>query len=284
MKALFLPVVGLPNVGKSTLINSLLGKKVSIVTHKPHTTRSLITTNDKHEGYEVFFIDTPGIEKVTTKLGRVIYDSMCEYVDDAESLLLVLDANNPSLNYFEKIISKSVVVINKVDAIRKPKLLPLIDELYKKGAKEIFMISAKTGDGLEALKDFLKITAESEEEVPSFGEFHEDIVSYACECVREKILVQADEEVPYNILIEPVKARVPLNSAWHISLKIIVPKESYKPILIGKKGSFLKAIGTAVRLELSAKLKQPGFLNLQVSCQPKLWELDSTYQKLGWDK
>jgi GTP-binding protein Era len=283
VKSLIMPIVGAPNVGKSTIINMLMGKKVSIVTHKPHTTRTIITATQRKSEYEVMLVDTPGIEQVDTTLGNVIYESMQEYIKDLDEMLLILDAREPRIHLFEHLIPRSVVVLNKIDMVRKPKLLPIIQDLNDLGAKRVFLVSAKTGDGIEELAKFINIEALQAEEIPQTPSEDEDLLAYACECVREKILLMADKEVPYSIIIEPISSRIPKNSAWLIDLKIIVPKESHKGILIGKRGAFLSSIGKAARMELVSKFKQPGFLRLKVVCNKSIWEKSETYERLGWN-
>lgn len=283
MKSLLIPIVGVPNVGKSTLLNSLFGQKVTIVTRKPHTTRNMIYISQKFDDSEIVFIDTPGIEKVKGKLGTTIFDSMKSYVQEIDSMLLILDATNPQIEKFESYVSKSIVVLNKIDYLRKPKLLPIIAKLIELNAVEIFCICAKTGDGVAELRNYLieksKIAIEYNEEGSML---EEDIKFFACECLREKLLTELNQEIPYQLFITCENIKIPKESAWEISLNIVVPKKSYKPIIIGKKGSFLKKIGTSVRLELNAKLMQSGFLKLNVVVDEKLWQRTETYKLMGW--
>lgn len=284
MKSLVMPIIGLPNVGKSSIINALLGDKVSIVTHKKHTTRSFVFGAKRKSDAEILFVDTPGIEKVETKLGNMIFHSMKDYLAHTEEVLLILDANKPQIEDFADIMPKSIVVLNKVDLIRKPKLLPIIARLQELGAKEIFMTAANSGEGIKDLAKYLESRMVEAPETKYGSLFEEDIAAFACECVREKILMQCEKEIPYKVWVQPKFVHIPKNSAWKLTLKIIVPKDSYKPILIGARASRLKAIGTAVRTELSTKLKQPGFLGLEVVVDKNLWEKDFVYQQLGWKK
>jgi|GEM_PF-2778238 len=282
MKSLVMPVVGLPNVGKSTIINALMGDKISIVTHKPHTTRSMIFGAKKTSDTEILFVDTPGIENVSTKLGSLIFKSMKQYLSSLDEMLLVLDATNPRLDQFDEVICKSVVVLNKIDRVRKPKLLPIIEQLQNLGAKEIFMVAANSGDGMNELSQYLSKRAEGAIEHKTGSLYVEDIAQFACECVREKILMHFEQEIPYKIWIYPKSVNVSENSSWKISLCIVVPKQSYKPILLGKGGQQIKTIGTAARVELCAKLKQPGYLDLEIVVDEKLWQKDLVYEQLGW--
>jgi len=283
MKSLIMPVVGLPNVGKSSLINAILGRKVSIVTHKRHTTRSMIFGSQRYEGAEVVFVDTPGIGQVDTKLGRMIFNSMKEYLASLDEMLLVLDARKPEIEKFEEIIPKSIVVLNKIDHVSKPKLFPIIQKLQDLNVKAVFFTSANSGDGVEPLREFLKDRIKDEPE-HSYDPTPEDVVSFACECVREKILVQFEKEIPYKIWVEPSVVKLEKNSAWRLELNIYVPKASYKPIMLGKNAQILKAIGIAVRAELSAKIGHSGYLGLKIIVDEKLWQRDYVYQKLGWMK
>ena len=280
MKSLVMPVVGMPNVGKSTIVNAILGDKVSIVTHKPHTTRSLIMGAKKYSDAEVVFVDTPGIGTLKSKLGLMITKSMQEYLNKLDEMILVLDASFPRIERFAQFVSKSIIVLNKIDRVHKPKLLPLINNLKELGAKEIFLISAKSGDGLKELTEYLHkrslLSVDGPYDLPK-----EDIVHFAAECVREKILLQCQQEVPHNIWVEPTYVKFNKDSAWNIGMNIIVPKKAYKSIIIGKGGESLKKIGMAARIELSMKLKQSGHLQLEVVLDEDLWKKDHVYQKLG---
>lgn len=284
MKSLVMPIIGLPNVGKSTIINALMGHKVSIVTHKKHTTRSLIMASKSLDDAEILFVDTPGIEKVSTKLGTVIFSSMKEYLASLDQMLLILDAAKPEIEKFEEIIPKSIVVLNKIDRVHKPKLLPIIAQLQAMGAKEVFLISANIGDGLKELANYLEKYVETGHQTKDGSLYAEDLVAYACECIREKILIKFEKEIPYKIWVQPKSSHVPEKSAWKIILQIVVPKKGYKPILLGKRGENMKAIGTAARIELSSKFKQPGYLGLEIIVDEKLWQKDYVYQQLGWKR
>lgn len=280
MKCITLPIVGLPNVGKSTLMNMLVGEKISAVSHKKHTTRMIQFGAKTVNDVQVLLVDTPGFENVKTKLGGMVFSSMKKYLEEAEEMLLVLDAAYPSLEKMGQYVSKSVVVLNKIDLLRKPKLLTLIAELRDLGAKEIFMISARTGDGVDELFDYLTthnnfIDIEEEQQV-------DDLRHFVCECVREKIFERCDQEIPYKVWIEPEVFTVPPSSAWEIHLRIVVPKDTYRPILLGKKGEMIKSIGIAARMEISSRLRQPGHLGLKIVVDEKLWKKDDVYKRLGW--
>lgn len=284
MKSLIMPIVGLPNVGKSTIINALMGEKVSIVTHKKHTTRTMNFGAKRSGDAEILFVDTPGIEDVQQKLGSMIFKSMKQYMASLDQMLLVLDASKPDIEKFQDYISKSIVVLNKIDRVRKPKLLPIINRLQELGAKQVFLISANSGDGIKELAAYLEDYKQTGFET-EHGSMHSfDIGEYACECVREKILTQFEQEIPYKVFVCPKTVEVQENSAWKIIVQIIVPKKSYKPILLGKHGQQIKEIGIAARTEISAKLKQPGFLGLEIVVDEDLWKKDYVYQKLGWKK
>lgn len=285
-KSLDIPIIGLPNVGKSTLLNALFGEKISIVTNKPHTTRTIDAFHKKFEDVVLDIVDTPGIKKTNSKLGKVIFRNMQSYLKSLDRMILVLDCNNLMLDIFSDFINKSIVVVNKIDNLRKPKLLPILNQISLLNPIKVFCVCARTGDGVEDLLGYLKGEISYEEasdfEIMESAFDSEVILSYATECVREKMLLTFDQEIPYNVVIKVREAGVFKESAWRIFLDIIVPKESYKPIIIGKKGENLKNIGEMVRLELACKIKQPGFLGLNVVVDNNLWKRKDTYLNLGW--
>ncbi|WP_342262087.1 GTPase Era [Alphaproteobacteria bacterium endosymbiont of Tiliacea citrago] len=286
MQRINIPIIGLPNVGKSTLLNSMIGEKVSIVTPKPHTTRTISSKVKKlANSEEVVFVDTPGIDKFNNKLGTVIFNNMQSYLKSLNAMMLVVDCTNPRIERFLPYLEKSIIVLNKIDYMRKPKLLPIIEQLQSFNPKAIFCVCAKTGDGVKDILEYLKKESFFEEVEQDFvyEENKEDeILNYACEVVREKILLEFEQEVPYNIFIKVKDFSIPQNSAWKIFLDILVPRESYKPILIGKKCEKLKNIGKVSRIEISLKLKQSGYLGLKVVVDEDLWKKEETYNSLGW--
>jgi GTP-binding protein Era len=281
MRSCTIPIVGLPNVGKSTLMNSLVGDKISTITNKPHTTQSLINANKIFGDTQCIFVDTPGFEKVDTKLSKLIFALMKQYLSNLDKMLLVIDARAPKLHIFQDYIHKSIVVINKIDLVRKPKLLPLIANLQQFNPIEIFMVSARSGDGVDELSKYISqyIVQNAHEDVQFQPQNIED---FACACVREKILQLFDQEIPYKVWIEPQYVHVPKNSAWKMTLNIIVPKINYKPMFLANHGAIMRSIGSSARMEIGMKLQQPGYLKLNIVVDKRLWEKNKIYQKLCW--
>jgi len=241
MKSGYVTIIGRPNVGKSTLMNHLLGDKVSIVTPKPQTTRNRVLGILTEGEYQIVFLDTPGIFKPHTELDRAMASSIELSLRDADIIYYMMD--NKERDIDDKLVEGTNVplflLINKIDKIEKKDLLPLIESISTryKYFKEIIPISALKGDGLE---DLLKTTLAYLPE----GSFYypEDYVSdlperfFVAEIMREKIYLHYGEEIPYstNVIVEEMKDK-------YIRIKIIVEKKSQKGIIIGKRGDSGKA-------------------------------------------
>jgi len=274
-KSGFISIIGRPNVGKSTLANTMIGNKVSIVTSKPQTTRntirSILTTND----YQMVFIDTPGIHKPKNKLGEYMVDAALETLNSVDLILFMIEADKAvpgtgDLDICERLKSVKtpvILVINKTDLVRKNLLLPLIST-YKEfvNFKAAVPVSAKNGDGIEDLKsEILKYLSDG----PMY--FPEDMVTdqperiLAAEIIREKLLILLRDEVPYGTGIEITNFEETQDGRLiRISANIYCERKSHKTIIIGKNGIMLKKAGMMAREDLEALLGTKIFLELWV--------------------
>ena len=275
-KSGFVSIIGVPNVGKSTLLNQIVGQKIAIISDKPQTTRNKILASHTTDTEQIIFTDTPGIHKPHNRLGEYMVRVAKESMTDTDVLLLVVDATK-KIQEAEREIAENlhalgipcILVINKVDAVRKETLLPLIADyssLYP--FEEIVPISAKTGDGTELLLEKIKGYLE---EGPQF--YYEDMVTdqpekqIAAEIIREKLLWLLDKEVPHGIAIEVSKMQE-LPKITNIYVTIYCEKASHKGIIIGKGGEMLKKIGSLARGDIEKMLDKKVYLELWVRVKP----------------
>lgn len=272
----FVAIVGRPNAGKSTLVNALVGEKVSIVTPVPQTTRNRILGIVNHPGSQVIFMDTPGIHKPGSRLNYQMMTFVRVALESRDLTVLIVDASASfgrgdefAVGLLREYAGRAILALNKIDLVRKPKLLPLIDRYSKLyNFEEIFPISALRGEGLEQL--FAAIASRLPTGNPRFPpDLYTDQPErfLAGEIIREKLILQTRQELPFvtAVLIENFQESERLT---RIEATIIVEKESQKPIVIGAEGARIKQIGTAARLELERLLPPKVFLELQVRVAP----------------
>jgi len=289
----YVTIIGEPNVGKSTLMNGLLGQKISIVTHKPQTTRHKILGILSSASHQIIFLDTPGIIKPRYLLQEVMMQFATSAIEDADLLLFMLDATDPKTGNdlaheeaFQRLkgLSKPVfLVINKVDLVKKTDLLPVI-EFYAKAFpfKEIFPISALTLDGTAGL--VAAITPHLPRHPPFYpldivSEHHERF--FVSEIIREKLFLMLQEEVPYSTTVDIVEFKEREKGKTFISADVYVERDSQKGIVIGKQGATLKKIGQLARKEIEDFLQHTVFLELHVKVRK--WREDKQWlSRLGY--
>ncbi|MDR2527207.1 MAG: GTPase Era [Rickettsiales bacterium] len=267
-KTLTVAIAGTPNAGKSTLVNYLVGKKISIISPKVQTTRDLIRGIFIEKDVEIIIVDTPGvfIPKKARLLERKIVKTAWSGIMDSDMAIVLVDGtqkfNNKLKIIFDEIKKKNlkaVIAINKVDIIKKPKLLTLTNDIanYFPDYNEIFYISAKTGEGVANLKEYILKNAMDGE-----WKFKEDEITdiplkfLASEITREKLFLELEQELPYNVDVETEKWEEFNNGDVKIQQVIYVLKENQKSILLGKKGQFIKKIGIESRQELEKFLER----------------------------
>lgn len=270
-KSGFVTIVGLPNVGKSTLLNALAGQKIAIISDKPQTTRGKILAVYNDEDSQIVFIDTPGLHKPKSRLGEIMMRAVDESARDADIVVMVADATTPPSEREKSIAvemsagAECILVLNKVDVVNKEALLPIIAE-YSAMADfaAVVPISAKNNDGVDILVDELKARLEAgplyydEETVTDRTE-----KELAAEIIREKMLIMLDKEVPHGVAIEIEKMKEK-ESITEISAVIYCEKASHKGIIIGKNGEMLKKIGKDARVDIEEMLDKKVFLELWV--------------------
>jgi GTP-binding protein Era len=274
----FVSFVGRPNVGKSTLLNRILGRKVSIVSDKPQTTRNQIRGVLNRPDAQVVFVDTPGIHKPRTLMGERLNDTALGSVGDVDVVCLVVDATANIGIGDEWVAARApkdaVVVVNKIDRASDDKILTQLARAAELDRSEYFPVSARTGKGVDALVAHL---LERMPEGPRW--YPEDMVTdvedafWVAELVREKLLEVTRDELPHSIACRTTEWEWP-----RIRVEILVERESQKPIVIGKKGSVLKEVGTQVR----AQLPEGAFIELFVKVDKDWQRRPRALDRLGY--
>ncbi len=268
----FVGLIGRPNVGKSTLINSIVGKKVAITTSKPQTTRNIIQGIYNEEDTQIVFIDTPGIHKPNHKLGESLNKQAYYSMNDADVLLFLVDVKEPFgkgdqfvIDKLKEVEKPVILVLNKIDKISREEILKKIVE-YKDyyDFKEIVPLSALKKDNIKELIKTLKKYLP--DEIRYYGE--DDVTNRSlefmmAELVREKVMDLTSEEVPHSLTCVTNAVEVGKTS-YTIYIDIIVDRDSLKKIVIGKQGSMIKEIGTRARYDLEKLLGKNVYLELRV--------------------
>ena len=285
-------VIGAPNAGKSTLVNALVGQKVAITSAKAQTTRARLLGIALEEETQVILADTPGIFAPRRRLDRAMVSAAWEGAEAADAIVLVVDSVKQRRHELEPLLEalahrpeRKLLVLNKVDAAKKETLLELARDLTGKVAfDEVFFVSALTGDGVAELKDRL---AELMPEGPWL--YPEDQVSdaserlLAAEVTREQLYRQLHEELPYDSAVRPESYTQRKDGSLEIRQQIVIGRESQKPIVLGKRGARIKAIGEAARKELSELLGVKVHLFLHVKVDEKWAESREIYEEIGLD-
>jgi GTP-binding protein Era len=293
----FVAVIGAPNAGKSTLVNALVGTKVSIVSPRVQTTRTIVRGIAMFGNAQVIFADTPGIFQAKKRLERAMVAAAWSGAADAEVILLVVDAekagkHSDADNDTDRIVAdiktsgrRALLALNKVDVADKQKLLALTARMNASGAfDEIFMISALTGDGLDRLRDYLAGLMPSGPWM-----FPEDDVSdmparlLAAEITREKLFLNLHEELPYSCAVETERWEEKKDGSARIEQVIYVMRESHRPILLGNGGQRIKSIGASARAELENLLDRRVHLFLHVKVNERWNEDRALYAAWGLD-
>ena len=290
----YVAIIGEPNVGKSTLMNALIGQKLSIVTRKPQTTRHKILGILSTDQYQIIFLDTPGIIKPKYLLHEAMMAFASSALTDADVVLFMIDALDPKVGIdltheeaFSRLkgLQKPVfLVINKVDLVNKTAILPMI-EFYSRAFtfKEIFPISALKLDGTEGL---VRAIAQDLPTHPPF--FPPDSISdqnerfFVSEIIREKIFQKYQQEIPYSTAVEIVEFKEREEGKTFINADIYVERESQKGILIGKEGVALKQIGRWARKDIEEFLQHPVFLELHVKVRRDWRQDDEWLTRFGY--
>lgn len=290
-KSGYVAIVGKPNVGKSTILNKLVGQKIAIMSPKPQTTRNKILGILHADGYQVVFLDTPGFHKPRTRLGENMVKEVNEAMDVVDITMVVVEPCEKISPAEEEIIKKigsshSILVINKTDTVRKEELLGVID-MYTKlcNFDDVVPVSAKTGENLDELKS---VISNALPKGPMY--YPEDMVTdqmekeIVAEVIREKILKTLRDEIPHGTAVEIVKMKYRddvSGGMYDISANIFCEKNSHKGIIIGKGGKTLKRIGSLARQECEKMLETKVFMELWVKVKEDWRNSNSIMREIG---
>ena len=288
----FICVAGLANAGKSTLVNALVGEKVSIVSWRPQTTRNKLLGIINTDDYQMILIDTPGIHEAKNKLGQYMMKSVQSGLKDVDGVVYVIDAAKglraEDYKFLQSVAGKTptVVALNKQDSVTRETLFAVLEKLNSiEGLRAVVPISAKKEENLEPLKD--ELVGLLPEGVPLYPEDEYTVSSMrfmATEIIREKALYLLDKEVPYGIGVYINKfAEREDKDIVDIDADIICEKQSHKAIVIGKGGETLKKIATAARKDLEEMVGMKVFLTLYVRVKNEWRDSDLVMRELGYD-
>ncbi len=286
----FVALIGAPNVGKSTLLNTLVGAKISIVTPKVQTTRALIRGIAMESPAQLIFVDTPGIFAPRRRLDRAMVGSAWGSTRDADIVAFLIDARKGVEDDEEAILrglagirAAKVLVLNKIDLVEKPTLLALTQALNERAAlAATFMVSARSGDGVADLKSWFATHVP-----PGPWLYPEDQISdaplrqLAAEITREKLYLRLHQELPYQSTVETEVWKELKDGSVRIEQTIYVERESQRKIVLGKGGQTIKAIGAAARTDIAAAIEQPVHLFLFVKVREGWGDDPERYHEMG---
>ncbi|MEZ5803510.1 MAG: GTPase Era [Rhizobiaceae bacterium] len=286
----FVALIGAPNAGKSTLVNQLVGAKVSIVTHKVQTTRAIVRGIATHDNAQIVFVDTPGIFKPRRRLDQAMVTTAWGGARDADVVLVLIDAERgirgdaeALLENLEGVRQPKILVLNKIDRVSRETLLALAADANRRVPFErTFMVSALTGSGCGDILDYLAKT------LPAGPWYYpEDQISdlpmrqLAAEITREKLYLRLHQELPYSSHVETEKWEEKKDGSVRIEQVIYVERDSQKKIVLGHKGETIRAIGQAARQEIGEILEQKVHLFLFVKVRENWGDDPERYREMG---
>ncbi len=292
-KSGFVSMVGRTNVGKSSIINSLVGEKIAAIANKPQTTRTAIRAIVNRENSQIIFIDTPGIHKPKTKLGNTMIETAFGVISDVDIILFVIDATSDTIGKGDRIIldkikeanSKTILIINKIDLVNKEHLAKLID-IYKDeyNFEAVIPVSVTKNKNLEVILEEIESHLKVGPAYYNIEEYtDQSLRQLAEEIIREKALRLLDDEVPHGLFVETekMKTRKTKNKEkiFDIDVTIYCLRESHKGIIIGKNGSMLKKIGSYARQDLEKMLDTKVNLNIWVKVKEDWLNNDTLVKK-----
>ncbi len=286
----FVTIVGRPNVGKSSLMNRMIGEKIAIVSARPQTTRSRIMGVLTAPGHQIVFLDTPGIHDPRTRLGEYMMHSVKDAMDGMDAVLVILDVTHITpgdLEIAESMKAKkvpAVLALNKIDLVSPEQILAATARSAEIGYEEIIPVSAKTGSGVDELISCLQ------KHLPAGPKyFPDDMITdqpervLCAEIIREKALRHLRDEVPHGIGVEIMKIETLSDHLTEINATVYCERDAHKGIIIGKHGAMLQTIGTEARMDIEKLLDTHVNLKLWVKIRPDWRNNASDLKNLGYD-
>ena len=292
-KSGFVAIIGRPNVGKSTLLNRLVGEKISIVSPKPQTTRNKIAGILTTDNFQVIFEDTPGLIKNTSKLSGYMQKSIETAGDETDIILIILDALKGLTNEDIQLIEKysgygqhKIFLVNKTDEAKPEQVFPILKYLSQKNMEDVYPISAKTGENIDVvLKRIEQLLPEGVKYYPDDMITDKNERFMVAEIIREKILYRYQQEIPHGIGINITKFLYDeVKNITEIDAEIFCEKDGHKAIIIGKGGKDLKVVGTKARADIEKLLDGKVYLTLWVKVKEKWRDSDYLLNELGYNK
>ncbi|PSJ51043.1 GTPase Era [Kumtagia ephedrae] len=286
----FVAIIGAPNAGKSTLVNRLVGAKVSIVTHKVQTTRAIVRGIATHGAAQIVFVDTPGIFKPRRRLDQAMVTTAWGGAKDADMVMVLIDAERgirgdaeAMLDRLKDVRQPKILVLNKVDRVKPETLLTLARDANERADfQRTFMVSALTGTGCDDILDYLAAA------LPAGPWYYpEDQLSdlpmrqLAAEITREKLFLRLHQELPYSSHVETEKWEEKKDGSVRIEQVIYIERDSQKKIVLGAKGETIRAIGQAARKDISEILEQPVHLFLFVKVRENWSDDPERFREMG---
>ncbi|QQS35056.1 MAG: GTPase Era [Ignavibacteriales bacterium] len=289
----YVAIIGKPNAGKSTLLNALLGQKLSIVNKKPQTTRKRILGILSEDEYQIIFLDTPGVLEPSYLLQKKMMESVTQSVVDADLIILIFDVtqkieeNEQLINsVLEKNNKPVILVLNKIDLSQQDKILTLINSFEKTGKyKAIIPASAAKNFNVDSVKtEIINLLPEGPKLYPDDSISDANERFFVSEIIREKILELFQDEVPYSCEVQIVDFKEREDRKDFIQAEIIVERDSQKIIIVGKQGEGIKKIGKKSREEIEKFLERPVFLELRVKVRKKWRSDEKMLKQFGYDQ
>lgn len=288
----FVALIGAPNAGKSTLLNRLVGGKVSIVSHKVQTTRALVRGIMAQEQTQIIFVDTPGLFQPKRRLDRAMVNKAWDGAGDSDVVALLIDAQKGVREDEERILAtlkdrkqKVILLVNKIDMVKRESLLALVEQISAEVEfSQTFMISAAKGDGCEDLLNYL-----AKEMAVGPWLYPEDQMSdlpmrqLAAEITREKLFERLHQELPYSLTVETESWKELKSGDVRVEQTVFVQRDSHKKILLGKNGQTVKAVSQSARKDLQTMLDQKIHLFLFVKVREKWLDDPERYREMGLD-
>ncbi|MCF0149039.1 MAG: GTPase Era [Clostridium sp.] len=292
-KSGFVTIVGRPNVGKSTLLNEIMGEKLSIVSNKPQTTRNNIQTILTGEDHQIVFVDTPGIHKPKHKLGEYMVNSAKDSIKEVDLVLFLINPDE-EIGRGDKFIIETLknqkapvfLVVNKIDEFTQDRVAQTL-QMYSQEMdfKEIIPISALKGKNVDKL---ISLMVEAMPEGPKY--YPDDMITdvqerfVVAEIIREKALRTLREEIPHGIAVDIIQMKQSPSGTWHIEVDMLCEKDSHKGIIIGKNGQCLKKIGETARYEIERFLHEKVNLKIWVKVRKEWRDNQNLLKELGYKK